>query len=990
MKGLKKCVALLQVCCLVITLIPAISFSKPETVEASVSGITNNGTYQIVSAYNGKALTYTDLSTFWCNAVVWNNDTQSDLAKWTLTERGEFYSITNIVSGKSMKICGTSNGSNCDFNGYDNSNDYKWTLEPITSGTYAGCYYICSSRLDGSGNKLYVEITSDSATMNNDGAQVRLWNMTSGEPRQIWRFEQTSATTTDFTLDMSNTMLEAFKNKYYQKRSTGYDSLGEGFWGIAEVMESMLDGYETTGNSLYKTLFVNTYNDFIARNGDYWTSNNYNDDISWASIMSVRAYLLFGEQKYLDIAVNNFNFMYNRASTFGSQNGLLRWCEEDGRNKSSNACINGPATVCACYLGIATGDESYWEKARRIYLAQRNSNLYVIDGDQAGRVKDCINEDGSIANEWTSTYNQATYLGSAVMLYEHFGDSFYSTDADNIMNYTYNHLCYNGILKEENTNSGDLSGFRGILPRYIRKYIVELQHDDYLSWFKNNAKIAWMNRNSANLSQCSWQKRTSENVTWDEFAAYNSISLMANMPTYSDSIYKDAYSRIEAEDLDYCKGLISESKSDTSGGRSLGGVQNNHYSAYYNVQFGSVGADKVSIRYSKATESDASATAEIRLDSPTGTLLGSISLAPTGNWETWTTATADITKTTGTHNIYVVYKTTTSYACNVDYLEFSEAIVERDGFARIEAESEDNHNGITNNASGTVGDVTDGKWVEYDYVRFDKTATSFYTRIAVPDYAGGTISVYLDSMDSTPIATAHVSQTGSNWESFAVQKFDLTTPVASGRYNIFFKFTTDTGKGWVADIDYFQFCDTSKIQYSNDVDIEGYQISPAVGGFRIVASSEPQISNSNVTSYGLIYGLASTAKETFSVSDSDMVLGSTNSKVYSYVSKNGTVNAQMGDSSTASYYVMTMTYGQNPSLAFTANYLIRAYATLEDGSIVYSDVYSFTVNNIADYLYRNRLMNSSEAHDYLYNTILSVVTPGYTKVDYDWGGAIVK
>lgn len=45
----------------------------------------NNGaTYTIVSAYNGKAITQTDLSTFYANCVVWNTDAMSDLARWTL------------------------------------------------------------------------------------------------------------------------------------------------------------------------------------------------------------------------------------------------------------------------------------------------------------------------------------------------------------------------------------------------------------------------------------------------------------------------------------------------------------------------------------------------------------------------------------------------------------------------------------------------------------------------------------------------------------------------------------------------------------------------------------------------------------------------------------------------------------------------------------------------------------------------------------------
>ena len=108
-----------------------------------------------------------------------------------------------------------------------------------------------------------------------------------------------------------------------------------------------------------------------------------------------------------------------------------------------------------------------------------------------------------------------------------------------------------------------------------------------------------MNSNSKGIMQCSWQNKASEDATWDSFAAYNAISLMANMPTYADNLQRDAYSNIEAEDLDYCKGLISENSGGTSGGRSLGGVKNGNYAAYYNIDFGETGASKLTFKYSR-------------------------------------------------------------------------------------------------------------------------------------------------------------------------------------------------------------------------------------------------------------------------------------------------------------------------------------------------------------------------------------------------------
>ena len=93
---------------------------------------------------------------------------------------------------------------------------------------------------------------------------------------------------------------------------------------------------------------------------------------------------------------------------------------------------------------------------------------------------------------------------------------------------TVKHLCYNNILKEENTNSGDLSGMRGILSGYMRKFIVDFNKGEYLSFFKDNARVAWMNSNSKGIMQCSWQKKASEDANMGFICEYNAISLWRN------------------------------------------------------------------------------------------------------------------------------------------------------------------------------------------------------------------------------------------------------------------------------------------------------------------------------------------------------------------------------------------------------------------------------------------------------------------------------
>ena len=956
---LKRFISILLTVVMVSTLGGGMNIGQNVEVKAATAGITNGATYTIVSAYNGKAITQTDLSTFYANCVVWNTDAMSDLARWTLKETGDYYNITNVVSGKSIKITGKNSGDNMDLNGNDNSDNYRWKLVPITSGTYSGCYYIVSAVKNDNGEEEYAEIISDDDKKDKDGAQVRLWTKAKSvdyEPRQIWRIQKSDAENLSFTEAMADKALEAFKNKYYVKNSTtGYDSLGGGFWGIAEVMEAMLDGYETTGKSIYRDMFQNTYKDFIARNGDYWSNNDFNDDIAWAVLDSVRAYLLFGDQSYLDIAKKNWDFMYKRG-TEGRTDGMIRWSHENGRGDGTLSCINGPATVGACYLAIATGDDSYYTKAKRVFDAWRNSSLYVREGDDAGHVWD------SAGNAWRSTYNQGTFLGAAIMLYEKYGTQQYYDDACNVMANTVKHLCYNNILKEENTNSGDLSGMRGILMRYMRKFIVDFNKGEYLSFFKDNARVAWMNSNSKGIMQCSWQGKASEDATWDSFAAYNAISLMANMPTYANNLQRDAYSNIEAEDLDYCKGLISENSGGTSGGRSLGGVKNGNYAAYYNIDFGETGASKLTFKYSKSTEKeDAKGTLEFRLGSTTGPLIAKASIENTGTWQNWKEVTIDTARITGVQNVYIVFKSDTPHVCNFDYFKFTKAtkddqgyfflksdasnqyamckngssdttivatsdnrgeweqfkiiknddgtvsfkslvsgkyicmvsegayltastsaiyngekfVIERyaedtsknkhfairsianrkylcvdpngdkavlststtigglgetfhmetvngewivpdgtiladsayrDAFSKIEAERTDDYNG-TINYDTYLGNTNDGEWSRYDSVRFTKTAKSIIMNYSVRGrIATGKVSLYLDSMDTTPVGELYLTETAEDsWDTYVEKKFALEKEVSAGVHNVYLKFTPDSGKTYVGNIDYFLF-----------------------------------------------------------------------------------------------------------------------------------------------------------------------------------------
>lgn len=161
----------------------------------------------------------------------------------------------------------------------------------------------------------------------------------------------------------------------------------------------------------------------------------------------------------------------------------------------------------------------------------------------------------------------------------------------------------------------------------------------------------------------------------------------------------------------------------------------------------------------------------------------------------------------------------------------------------------------------------------------------------------------------------------------------------------------------------------------------GYQISATLEGYRTLYSiADPAGKTEEV---GLVYGL------TDYVTDDDMVVGSTNSTVYSYAgTSEGIASVKYSDYEGATTYVRTMKFIDDASF-YNTSISIRAYAKLQDGSYIYSDINTMSVYRIASILYNKCIMSNISGHEYLYNNILTVVNPSYATVDYNWGSVVV-
>lgn len=110
-------------------------------------------------------------------------------------------------------------------------------------------------------------------------------------------------------------------------------------------------------------------------------------------------------------------------------------------------------------------------------------------------------------------------------------------------------------------------------------------------------------------------------------------------------------------------GLETELTSDTNGGYDVGYSYDGDYAVYRNVDFGT-GVSNISVRLACLQANGAGngggncgGALEFHLDSPTGTLVASVTIPSTGGWQTWqTTQPATVTGASGVHDLYVAFR----------------------------------------------------------------------------------------------------------------------------------------------------------------------------------------------------------------------------------------------------------------------------------------------------------------------------------------------
>lgn len=261
------------------------------------------------------------------------------------------------------------------------------------------------------------------------------------------------------------------------------------YWPQAHALDVMVDAYNRTNNNLYRTTINDWYNGVKAKNGNSFL-NVFYDDMIWNSLAMLRAYNATNDEKFKTAAIEVWNDIKGGWNTTYA-NGGIAWKKDQPYSK--NAVSNGPASIIASRLYQQFGNESDKGWALKLYDWEKE---YLFN-PASGAIYDGIDGRTNETNTaWVFTYNQGTFIGAALELYNITKERGYLNDAVKAADYTLNNLVDSNdrLLKSEGNGDGGL--FKGIFIRYFTQLIKHPDLDSavkkrYLLFIEHNAETLW-------------------------------------------------------------------------------------------------------------------------------------------------------------------------------------------------------------------------------------------------------------------------------------------------------------------------------------------------------------------------------------------------------------------------------------------------------------------------------------------------------------------
>ena len=311
----------------------------------------------------------------------------------------------------------------------------------------------------------------------------------------------------------SSAMINSFWNasdKYFNSNNSGLKDFQ--YWPQAHALDVMIDAYARNKNLTYKTTIDQWYDGVKKNNGNTFL-NQFYDDMEWNALAMLRAYNITSDEKFKTAATDVWKDIQTGWNT--NAGGGIAWKKDQPYSK--NACSNGPACILAARLYQQFNDVKDKEWAIKIYGWEKEYLFNISNGAVADNID---SRTGEVKTTWIFTYNQGTFIGSALELYKITGDKGYLNDAVKAADYALNNLVDSNdrILKNEGTGDGGL--FKGVFVRYFTQLILTPDLSStiqkrYITFLKHNGETLWREGTNKSLILFSPYWKTKQGSTTD-------------------------------------------------------------------------------------------------------------------------------------------------------------------------------------------------------------------------------------------------------------------------------------------------------------------------------------------------------------------------------------------------------------------------------------------------------------------------------------------
>jgi predicted alpha-1,6-mannanase (GH76 family) len=294
--------------------------------------------------------------------------------------------------------------------------------------------------------------------------------------------DYTYAATADTLQDKTYAGFISSNGAYFVANNDG--STVYNYWPQAHTMDVFTDAYLRTNDAIYKQRMKSLLTGTKATNGNK-LQNDYYDDMEWLALSTLRAYEATKDADYLDAATTLWTDI--KTGVNSNQGGGIAWRKSQLDYKNTPA--NAPAIIFAARLYRLQKNEADLALAKDLYSWLKSKLV-----DPSGIVWDGINSKGDGQLDKNKfTYNQGTFIGAALEMYNVTNDASYLADAVNTANATIKDLdiAPGGLLKNEGQGDGGL--FKGILVRYLtlltlKEDVSQTNRDAYAAFLKYNAQ----------------------------------------------------------------------------------------------------------------------------------------------------------------------------------------------------------------------------------------------------------------------------------------------------------------------------------------------------------------------------------------------------------------------------------------------------------------------------------------------------------------------